>query len=174
MEEGYESKQLHPAWGCVVLPGWLALGLLMNAAMPHDDLHDHPLARRGLVTIAQQIRATDIRREPRVVYVFGEPAIFFQLRAAGEPIVSPVQMVPTEPATDAGQPIPTLLVTGPHAHRDPQFQQQWTVAKDRWELVQEFEYEPSLVVWLDLNDPRQSPQTTRDLDRVRLYRLRRD
>jgi 4-amino-4-deoxy-L-arabinose transferase-like glycosyltransferase len=172
MEEGCESKQLHPAWGCVVLPGWLALGLLMNAAMPHDDLHDHPLDRRGLVTIAEQIRTTDIRREPRVVYVFGEPAIFFQLKAAGEPIVAPVPFIPAEPATKDGRPIPTLLVAGPHANRDPRFAKEWAAAKDRWHLVEEFDYEPSLVVWLDLADPRTSPQDTRDLDRVRLYRLR--
>jgi 4-amino-4-deoxy-L-arabinose transferase-like glycosyltransferase len=155
--------------------GYAAIVLFFLVPWLFFPMHapDAPVTdRRGLVTIAEQIRATDVRREPRVLYVFGEPAIFFQLKAAGEPIVSPVQIVPTEPATENGRPIPTYLVAGPHANRDPQFAKEWTASKDRWQLVQEFEYEPSLVVWLDLADPRKSPQSTRDLDRVRLYRLR--
>ncbi len=173
-ERGDEAKQLHPAWGCAVVMGWIGLALLVAFTRPHDDVLKVSTDRRGLVSIVEQIRATDIRREPRVVYVFGEPAIFFQLKAAGESIVSPVQMVPTEPATDAGRPIPTYLVAGPHANRDPQFAKEWEAAKHRWQLVQPFDYQPSLVVLLDLADPRTSPKSTRDLDRVRLYRLKED
>lgn len=128
--------------------------------------------RRGLVRIAEQVRATDIRRQPRVIYVYGEPAIFFQLKAAGEPIVSAIQTVPSEPATSDDKPVPTFLIAGPHAQRDPQFQEQWSAVKYRWELLHEYDYQPSPVVWLDLNDPRESSQATHDLDRVRLYRLR--
>jgi dolichyl-phosphate-mannose-protein mannosyltransferase len=68
--------------------------------------------------------------------------------------------------------MPTFLVTGPHANRDPQFQQQWAAEKDRWELLHEYKYQPSDVVWLDLNNPQKSPKESANLDRVRLYRLR--
>lgn len=169
-----EERPLEPgrAWGCGLALVWFALLFVLQAAAPHDDHLTHTGDRRGLVRIAEQIRATDIRHQPRVVYVYGEPALYFQLRAAGEPLAAPVQTVPAASAAAAGQPIPTFLVAGPHANRDPQFQEQWSAAMDLWQLVGEYDYEPSPIVWLDLNDPRQSPASTAELDSVRLYRLR--
>ncbi len=159
-------------WGFPFFAVWLGTGACILSLFPNDDHWDRPAHRRGLVRIAQQVRATDIRRQPRVIYVFGEPAIFFQLKAAGEPIVAALQNLPIRPAAKDGRPIPTFLIAGPHAQRDPRFQSQWSASKDRWELLHEFDYQPSPVVWLDVNDPRQSPQETADLDRVRLYHLR--
>jgi hypothetical protein len=167
-----DKAELGIGWSVAALIAWIGLGLLMTYLQPHQDWHNHSADRRGIMHIAEQIRATGIRGEPRVVYSAGEPSIFFQLTAAGEPIAAPVPFVPREPATKDGLPIPTFIVVGPHANRDPQFQEQWAAAKGKWKLVQEFDCQPSAVVWLDLNDPRQSPQATRDLDRVRLYRLK--
>jgi hypothetical protein len=172
-EKAEGENKLGIGWSCVALLVWIGLGYLLAHLQPHADPHDHPADRRGLVHIAEQVRATDIRREPRVIYVAGEPALFFQLCAVGEPIVAPIPFVPREPATKDGRPISTFIVVGPHANRDLRFKQAWAATQDRWELVAEYDYRPSLVVWLDLNDPRESPQlTTRDRDRVRLYRLR--
>src|SRR5262245_8875713 len=131
-----------------------------------------PSERRGIQRIAQRVRSGDASDAQRVIYVYAEPALYFQLRAAGEQIVSAVQEVPTTAATIDIRPIPTFLIAGPHAQRDPEFVRQFAAAKERWELVKEFDYQPSAVVWLDLNDPRRSPRETADRDRVRLYRLR--
>jgi len=156
---------------------WSGLSLLVVAGMLlvfalFMHRRELPSDRRGVQHIAQQIHASDPASRQRVVYVYGEPALFFQLRAAGEEIVSTVQQVPTAAATLEDKPIPTFLIAGPHAQRDPAFVRQFAAAKERWELVKEFEYRPSAVVWLDLNDPRHTLKETADLDRVRLYRLR--
>jgi hypothetical protein len=160
-------------WGCLFVIGIHILAFIHLALAPHEDHWDRLVNRRGLVEIAQLVRTTErTSGQPRVIYVFGEPALFFQLRAAGEQNVSPVQLVPDYPATLEGRPIPTFLLAGPHANRDPQFQSQWSAVKERWELLHEYEYQPSDVVWLDLNRPQEPPKETADLDRVRLYRLR--
>jgi 4-amino-4-deoxy-L-arabinose transferase-like glycosyltransferase len=172
-EDERATWQPGAVWGCLAVIVWLGIGFGLQALGPHQDVRERSVDRRDLVEIAQLVRLTERSfGQPRVIYVYGEPAIYFQLRAAGEPNVSPVQLAPVDPATSDGQPIPTLLIAGPHAHRDPQFQQQWAAVKDRWELIHEYEYQPGDVVWLDLNDPRRSPQETADLDRVRLYRLK--
>ena len=59
------------------------------------------------------------------------------------------------------------------AHRDPQLQQQWAAAKDRWQLIQAYDYQPSDIVWLNLHDPRQrDPPDKAQLNRVEVYRLK--
>jgi dolichyl-phosphate-mannose-protein mannosyltransferase len=93
----------------------------------------------------------------RAVYLFGEPALFFQLAAAGEPIVIPVQDLPAQSAAVEGAPLPTFLVAGPHAARDPRFREQLAAASGKWRLVQSYPYQPSPLVWLDLHDPRTPP-----------------
>lgn len=147
----------------------VAAALLSALLLIHRQ--ELPTERRGIQQVAQQVTAASIAK-PRVIYVYGEPAIYFQLRAASEEFVSAVQDVPTTAATLNEQPIPTLLIVGPHAQRDPEFLRQFAAAQDRWELVKEFEYQPSAIVWLDLNDPRRSPKETTGLDRIRLYQLR--
>jgi 4-amino-4-deoxy-L-arabinose transferase-like glycosyltransferase len=131
-----------------------------------------PSERRGLMEVARQVRGIETSAAQRAIYVYGEPALYFQLRAAGEAFTSPIQELPQAAATLEDNPIPTFLIAGPHAHRDPQFVRQFAAARDRWELLKEFEYQPSAIVWLDLNDPRRSPKETTSLDRVRLYQLR--
>jgi dolichyl-phosphate-mannose-protein mannosyltransferase len=128
--------------------------------------------RRGMQQIAATIRATMLDTQPRVVYVYGEPAMFFQLRAAGEEFVAPVQHLPSEAATIEGAPVATYLVVGPHAETDPRFGEQWEGARQRWDLVQALDYQPSAVVWLDLHDPRKALEPSL-MHEVRLYKLER-
>ena len=128
--------------------------------------------RRGLQRIAAEIRRLHLGQQ-RAVYVAGEPGLLFQLAVAGERFVAPVQDVPASQATIDGHPIPTFLVIGPHAHRDSQLQQQWAVAKDRWQLIQVYDYQPSDIVWLDLHDPRlPDPPDKAQLNRIEVYRLK--
>ncbi|MDX1946010.1 MAG: glycosyltransferase family 39 protein [Pirellulaceae bacterium] len=137
--------------------------------------NDHRVAtgdRRELARIASEIQASLAEDQPRAIYVFGEPAMFFQLRAAGEEIVEPIQTIATTAATMQGRPIPTYLVAGPHANRDPRFVAALAAAQVQWELVRAYPHRPSVLVWLDLYDPRLPPGSERgDLDEIRLYRL---
>jgi hypothetical protein len=130
-------------------------------------------SRLGLRDVAHAIRSPGADANGRAIYVFGEPALFFQLNAAGESLVRPVQSLPGSPATVEGKPIPTYLVAGPHANRDPQFNAAIAAAGERWELVRSYPHRPSAIVWLDLYDPRQPvPQDAAALDEVRLFRLK--
>jgi len=129
--------------------------------------------RAGLVQTADALkRALDQSATSRAIYVYGEPALLFQLKAAGEPFVGPVQEIPTVAVTAEGREMPTYLVVGPHARRDPQFQSAWHNAKSRWELITSFDYQPSAMVWLDLFDPRKVDPGDQAGEVVAIYRLR--
>lgn len=106
----------------------------------------------------------------RVVYVYGDPALFFQLRAAGEPLVVPVAVVPAQPAEIQGQPVPTYLVVSSYAQRDPAFQRLWPEHAGQWQLVWQHVWRPSALVWLDWEDARQ-PQHVPTAS-VTVYRFR--
>jgi hypothetical protein len=106
----------------------------------------------------------------RAIYVYGEPAVFFQLHAAGEGIVVAVADVPMSAATFDGRAAATFLIIGPHAERDAHFQEQWNAAQDRWRLVAEYEYLPSPLVWLDLHDPRTVAGSAPQKESLHLYR----
>ena len=149
----------------------MAVWIAMQVVLPHQTARELPTGRLGLVRIAREVDEMDSHNESRVVYVFGEPALYFQLRAAGEEIVAPVQEVPRQAATIDGKAVSTFLIVGPHSQSDSQFKQQWTAEKDRYELIREFEYMPSAMVWLDLHDPRKPvPESNGHV--VRLYRLK--
>jgi 4-amino-4-deoxy-L-arabinose transferase-like glycosyltransferase len=124
--------------------------------------------RRGLFDIAREIRKAADLNTPRVVYVYGEPAVCFQLQAAGEEIIAPVQDIPTTPAIIDGNPVPTFFIAGPNARHDADFQRNWATAGHTWKLVREFEYRPSPLVWLDLHDSRQKIVAAAS-DNVSLY-----
>jgi len=130
-------------------------------------------SRLNLFFACQSLRA-DLHpsSDPRVIYVFGEPAAFFQLKAAGEPLVVPIQTIPTDSALDGGQPIATYLLLGPHSLGQPDFEGSWhTRQKPSWDLVGAYDYEPSPIVYLDLYDPRQYPPGNLERNRLKLYRL---
>jgi hypothetical protein len=111
-------------------------------------------------------------REPRILYVYGEPAMLFQLLAAGEPLVVPVQSIPSEPARDGGRPIETLLIVGPHSLGTAAFPSLASLQSQRWELIDAVEYSPSPIVDLDLYDPRQSSLSERaKRNQFQLFRL---
>ena len=166
------AARLGSVTGCFLVLAIALSWAVLIPLLPHRDHVIYSGDRRDLMSIAEQIHATGTAREPRVICVYGEPAMLFQLRAAGEEIVIPVQEIPVFAAAENGRRIPTLLIAGPHALRDPSFRQQMAAAKTRWTLASEFSMQPSHVVWLDLNDPRHSPHATAAQDKVRVYRLR--
>jgi len=130
-----------------------------------------PADRRGIENIARQVHAMPTQDELRAIYTYGEPALYFQLRAAREDIVAPVQEVPRQAATVDGKDVPTFLIVGPHSQSDASFKQQWAEEQDRFELVETFDYVPSAIVWLDLHDPREAAPEPGS-PAMRLYRLK--
>ncbi len=174
--------------GVWILAAFAAIGLALNF-LPLQHWRESATARSsalsadrlGLVRVGVKLR-TDISAATesgaattsdltRVVYVMGEPAVLFQLRAAGEPIVIPTQNVATASATLDGRELPTFLVTGPHAQRDETFSKEWAAAKDHWKQIQSYDYSPSPIVWLDLHDPRIPDQPVAGADAIQLYRF---
>jgi 4-amino-4-deoxy-L-arabinose transferase-like glycosyltransferase len=152
-----------------------ALTLAALAGLAIDPFH-HELstARGGMAAIARDIRMLISQQAgPRAIYVFGEPALFFHLKVLGESAAMPVESLPREPATLEGEPIPTYIVAGPHARRDPRFMTELKAAQSRWEHVGSFHFYPSAIVWLDLHEPRAArPTSTLSPDDVLLFRLK--
>jgi hypothetical protein len=132
-------------------------------------------SRLNLLAACREI-ITDLgpSTQPRVIYVLGEPAVLFQLKAAGEPLVVPVQEIPDEPAREGGRPIATYLVLGPHWLGDAPHEPDRAVLP-RSRLVASHEYRPSLLVALDLYDPRRpAASDQRERNQLTLYRLASD
>jgi 4-amino-4-deoxy-L-arabinose transferase-like glycosyltransferase len=158
--------------------GWLVLSvvalclvIVLPRVVPHDEQLTLEGDRQGLLSVARQVRQTEVKGETRVIYVYGEPALYFQLRAGGEPIVMPIQDVPSQAATLEEKAIATYLIVGPHSRSDPQFHQQWAKTESQWELVSTFDYVPSAIVRLDLHDPRSAAQES-PTAKFRVYRFR--
>jgi len=143
-------------------------------------------SRTGLESIAGQIRAdadritATLSRSPAppvdyVVYVYGEPALFFHLANA----LADDKAV-AQPAANLGfiethreSRFPVFLVTGPHADRSRAFQQQWKRLKHRFGQSGEYRYFPSDLVLLNQFPPDAlADQTEHRETVVRLYRLR--
>jgi dolichyl-phosphate-mannose-protein mannosyltransferase len=137
--------------------------------------------RRGLMQIARQIHVDgptetqpSVLPVTRAICVYGEPGLFFQLNATGEPLVLVVDSVPSGPVVIEGRRLPTYLAIGPHALADEGFLEQWAAASPQWELVEDYPHRPSRVVWYDLFDPLHPDAERQErLRRVQLYRLRR-
>jgi 4-amino-4-deoxy-L-arabinose transferase-like glycosyltransferase len=100
-------------------------------------------------------------------YVYGEPALVFQLRLAGVELVRPVEHLAFARVGEPLSPVPIFLLTGPHAERNPNFARQFEEGKSRLKLVKEYEYHPSDLVWRDERREFDAPPTFH----VKLYRL---
>ena len=133
--------------------------------------------RTGVQRVARSIRDHCIEQEggsrnQYVVYTFGEPAVFFHLRAIG---------VRAAPIADLGfvNRVSTTrinrvwLVTGDHAETTPSFQRDWPEFRSAFEEVASWEYQPALFVLLNHHSPAQLASTpeSRHLS-IRLWRLR--
>jgi len=174
LAERRQVRQNVPHWaGLVVVAialagiGWFSSQRTKSPAAVAES--DRASYQKIAAQIREQLNLTDFR----VIYTCGEPALLFQLRAAGEPLVAPSRDIPDEAVTVDGKPMPTFLVLGPHARGDRLCQEQWTATKDKWQLVQSYNYTPRAIVRLDLYDPRQPLATDeRQLNRIEVYRLK--
>lgn len=130
--------------------------------------------RRGMLQIAQGIAddAAKLAQESGraegacLVLVYGEPALFYQLHAAGV-AAAPVAQVPEERLGGNGAPL-VFLAAGAHAERSSSFQEEFAEKATGFDEVGEYTYSPSQLVWLD----NYSPDSSGVQEKVRLYRLR--
>src|SRR5262245_16870068 len=68
-------------WGCGLVACWIGGYVCYQSVQPQDDARALPRDRRGLLRVAREVRARDSGAGGRVIYVYGEPALLFQLRA---------------------------------------------------------------------------------------------
>jgi 4-amino-4-deoxy-L-arabinose transferase-like glycosyltransferase len=139
--------------GWAVAVSVIAIWITVGMAIPRQKVFELPTNRRGLVRIAREVAGTREANQPRAIFVYGEPALFFQLCAAGEELVAPVATLPQEPVSMNKQPIASYLFVGPLSLHDAAMRQQLADSAV-WRRVKRYEYPPSLLVWLDLHDPR--------------------
>jgi hypothetical protein len=121
--------------------------------------------------IAETVERDPFAQVPYVAYVYAEPALVFHLSAAG---------VVSQPAGNLGfvnlasgqRQVPTFLVTGPHAHRSQQFNEEWSRVSHRFEFIATYPYEPSTFVLLNHYPPPSVASSKIPPHEVRLYRVR--
>lgn len=76
--------------------------------LPRNDL------RRRVETLLDSIRRAGHTPERAIIYVAGEPAVFYHVRSLGWPLAAPIQNLSF---ADAPPPVPVYLFWGPHAAR---------------------------------------------------------
>ena len=132
--------------------------------------------RTSARSVAKQFRksagkeATKLgRQNPKeiIVYVYAEPAVFYHLRA-NDILAAPIGSLNIEKTE-----LPVFLITGPHAHRDPNFLEQWKAVKNRYLLIDRDKYRPRRFILLNDFKPAQVeyPETLPE-EEYRLYLLK--
>ena len=103
-------------------------------------------------------------------YVYGEPAVVFQLNNQGMVLARPVADLGIASPQAERPKLPTFLIAGPHAARSTVFEQEFAKAAPRFRLVRRFEYQPSRLVQLDQR--READRgTAASKETVALYRV---
>ena len=177
---GARQSSWRPSWV------WTAMlaGVVALLLVPGRDLTARAVPgwqpRTGLAAIARRI-AEDVGRETSgkagsvgdsaIVYVYGEPGLFFHLRAQGLQLVGPVSDLRFAEGGSERLPRPTYLATGPQAHRrSPTFSEQFTRYRDQFQLVTTYPYRPSDLVFLNEYSPDELAHHR--VEEVRLFRVR--
>lgn len=89
-----------------------------------------------------------------VIYVYGEPGLFYHLARLADKQKNFVAR-PVSDLQFQGLQVPVYLVTGPHAQRSDVFQKEWASTSHRFTKVSEEVYRPSDLVLLDEFTPKQ-------------------
>jgi hypothetical protein len=149
-----------------------ALGIAWTIHSRSDHLSAIWQDRAGLERTAREIQKLIDSKFPGQagVYVFGEPALFYHLRANHQEVVVPVADLSF---ADHPSPLPVLLAVGPHAERSPEFQAEFQKCAPQFELLGTFPYLPSELVLLN----EYPPHRLRDADfqreqTIKLFRLK--
>lgn len=173
------SSRRHRVLGAVAC----LLGVFMLPWPGHAPWWRHTFlpSRIGLTEASQQLveqaksHAPGQRKVSHLIYVYAEPAVFYQLsRLAGEDVaVGPVSDLAFVNQPPGRVEVPVFFVSGPHAEREEAFQKAWNRVEDRFELVSEVTFAPSDLVLLDEYSPAALDEfEARPQETLRLYRLR--
>jgi 4-amino-4-deoxy-L-arabinose transferase-like glycosyltransferase len=130
--------------------------------------------RTGMKQVAAGIRADleayagreGISPDEVLVCVYGEPALFYQLRAGGMQHVLPVVEIPGAQDRREAAIKAVVLVSGPHARRTPEFQRDWPRQQARFDRLNRYAFWPSDLLLLDQHDPRVDLRNRRIRDEV--------
>lgn len=110
----------------LVLAPLLLLGsfspLLKKQEFPFHAWQNRTAMLETSRTFLQTVRRQTPSGKPAIIYVYGEPAIFWQLRAQGFVLTGPVQDLRF---IERDSPAEVWLVVGPHARRNSQFLEAW-------------------------------------------------
>ncbi len=127
--------------------------------------------RNGLALVSSQV-LSDIKADATsspdefVLYTYAEPGLFFNLQAQGHHLTAPVADFQFLESLPPG--VPVYLIAGPHAARDSEFQKKFDLVRDRFDLVKQYDYAPSLLVRLNQSLLTQGDET----EPVLLYRAK--
>jgi len=132
-----------------------------------------PISKQIIAEVGSRTEAARGNRDEAIVYVYGEPGLFFQLNVDGTQVFGPAADFGfvARPPQDAS--IPIFLVTGPHAGRTTGFQEDLARNASHLERIAEYTYLPSDLVLLNQYDPRVLASTGEALrqQRVTLYQV---
>jgi 4-amino-4-deoxy-L-arabinose transferase-like glycosyltransferase len=130
-------------------------------------------SRTGLQEVAADIAAQVNSASPDgdvLILVYAEPGLFFQLATVSNSRWTATPIGTLQPSTRSPV-VPTYLVTGPNAHREPGHTVAIARYGDRLQRVAGYPYPPSDLVLLNWFSPS-SPAFPGPKQRVQLYRLR--
>ena len=100
---------------------------MRKSARETPSLHEtEPLAPSLPASTGMPIQPYDI-----AVYVYGEPAVMFQLRVKGFENAVPVSHLGFARPGVPPSPVPTFVVIGPHAEKSNEFPRQWAESSPR-------------------------------------------
>lgn len=156
LSQGRQRIDRSLAFGSVIL---LVMVVIMVSGQPKRLEVPGWEARSRLRSISHEIQTDVAKRvaddfslpvEKSVVYVFGEPALFFQLHNRGL-LTGPIADFSFLDAPPL--PVPTFVVIGPHARQTAGFDEMWKSAQSALRLVNTYHYQPSTLVQLNGDQP---------------------
>lgn len=125
-------------WGQIlgVLLGALSIGLGICLGLQEPNGTTRMEPRTNIRDTARYLVEGPLRQQPEpIVYVYGEPALYYHLKAAGLSLVAPVSHLRfADPETPRPE-VPIYLVVGPHALADQRFEQQFQATRKQWERI---------------------------------------
>lgn len=139
-----------------------------NAWQQRSELTE--IAERVISDARAATRESDVAgsRIDFVLYVYGEPGLFFHLPRAGVPVQPISDLNFAKPGSGHAR-VPTFMLAGPHAQRSENFEMQFNEVRDSLELVGVYPYRPSDFVLLDDHAP--SELDDHRAESVRMYRV---
>jgi hypothetical protein len=177
LPSGTTSRSARPSAGLTALAVALLVVLLLAAAGGTRRGVPGWQSRTSVADLAPAIiddacGSIGVSRESSLdriaISIYADPGLLFQLRLAGVGLVTPLSSLNFARPEAAPPPLPRFVVIGPAARRTAGFEEQFTAASPRLELVQTYRFSPSDLVLLDEGRlPERRP-----VEELELYRLK--